>query len=771
MRAFYVLVVALGIPLLVISALPAWGASAPEAPAAAQDTLMTRGMHACHRGVFEDAAQLWQEVAARYAQAKQAQAQAQALTHLAQAYQALGHYGKARVSLEAAQILAEQFDDRTQLAAVLGSLGNVYIATGPPGRAESLLRQARALAKQVDHTGLAASIINNLGNLLTAQARPQKALAAYQESMRLAHQADRPALAVRAQINAATAAVQAARYQEAEALLHPAWQQMQQFAPTHQKAYNCNKIGLAHEALHPHLSQRNDALLLRAAAAFNTAARVAQALDDARAMSYAWGYLGRLYERKHRYREALQLTRRAVTAAQRVRAPESLYRWQWQAGRLLTAQGHTEAALAAYRRAITTFQSIRPELSASYGKPPAVFRASTGRLYFEFVDLLLRQAAAMPPQTAAAPYLHEARETVERFKAAELRDYFRDDCVDAAHLSPTPLDRFAKTAVIVYPILLPDRTELLVSLPQGLKRYEVRVTASKLQRVVRRFRKALRQDNRQRYMRHAQRLYNWLVRPLEADLAATDIRTLVFVPDGALRLLPMAALHDGERFLVQTYALATTPSLNLTDPQPLNRDRIRTLTLGLTKSRQGFSALPYVRDEVMAIRELYGGTQLLNENFLVDTMEQQLKTGDYSIVHIASHGEFASDVAQSFVLTFDDKLTMDRLEALIGRLRYRQDPLELLTLSACETAVGDDRAALGLAGIAIKAGARSALATLWRVEDQATAVLVTEFYRQLREPATSRAQALQRAQIRLLGDPLYQSPFFWSPFLLINNWF
>ena len=113
---------------------------------------------------------------------------------------------------------------------------------------------------------------------------------------------------------------------------------------------------------------------------------------------------------------------------------------------------------------------------------------------------------------------------------------------------------------------------------------------------------------------------------------------------------------------------------------------------------------------------------------------------------------------------------MERLDHCIGLFRYRDEPLELLTLSACETAAGDDRAALGLAGIAVKAGARSALATLWYINDQASSELVAEFYRQLKKPGMSRGKALQLAQLKLLNDPRYKHPCYWAPFLLINNW-
>jgi CHAT domain-containing protein len=232
----------------------------------------------------------------------------------------------------------------------------------------------------------------------------------------------------------------------------------------------------------------------------------------------------------------------------------------------------------------------------------------------------------------------------------------------------------------------------------------------------------------------------------------------------------MAALHDGQRYLVEKYALGVTPGLSLTDPRPLSRDGLRVLALGVTDPVQGFAPLPNVSSELEALRTLFGGTTLLNEAFRVSTLERELKTRPVTILHIASHGYFGNDARQNYVLSFDGKLTMDRLDQVVGLLRFRDDPLELLTLSACDTAAGDDRAALGLAGVAIKAGARSALATLWSVNDDVSSRLVAEFYRQLKDPSVSRVVALQKAQLKVLADPRYDHPGFWSPFLLINNW-
>jgi CHAT domain-containing protein len=169
------------------------------------------------------------------------------------------------------------------------------------------------------------------------------------------------------------------------------------------------------------------------------------------------------------------------------------------------------------------------------------------------------------------------------------------------------------------------------------------------------------------------------------------------------------------------------------------------------------------------LRGLFKTTTLVDKQFVTANLEKELKE-PYTILHIASHGQFEADSTKSFLLTFDEKLTMDKLDQFIGLFKYRDDPLELLTLSACDTAEGDDRAALGLAGVAVKAGARSAMATLWQVHDEVAAELVAQFYRELQDPTVSRAVALQRAQLKVLGDARYDHPGFWSPFLMINNW-
>lgn len=149
---------------------------------------------------------------------------------------------------------------------------------------------------------------------------------------------------------------------------------------------------------------------------------------------------------------------------------------------------------------------------------------------------------------------------------------------------------------------------------------------------------------------------------------------------------------------------------------------------------------------------------------------QKVKTGDYQIVHIASHGVFGGTADTSFVMAHDDVITMDNLQLFLRAGNMKSQELELLTLSACETAEGDDRAPLGLSGAALKARARSALGSLWPVSDDAATLLMGQFYRSLAEPATSKAQALQKAQLKLIKNNNFNYPFYWAPFIMVGSW-
>jgi CHAT domain-containing protein len=501
--------------------------------------------------------------------------------------------------------------------------------------------------------------------------------------------------------------------------------------------------------------------------AAETAGRGGQALTE----SYALGYMGQLYEQEARWGEALVLTRRAAFLAQSAGGLESLYLWHWQTGRLLRRQQDWQGALAAYRRAAQTIQDLRRDLPKSYDEREARLYRNGSAVFLELIDLLLARASL--DGEAAQAYLMEARAMLELSKTSELEDYFQDACDIAAKSKMARLDRAIPHAAIAYPILFDDRAEILLSLPDGMRRYAVPLRKRGIEARVKTLRTAL-EKRREDYLGVARELYDLLLRPMMPAIDAARVDALVIVPDGALRMIPWSVLHDGRGFLIERYAVAITPGLTLTDLHETARagEPVTLLANGLSEAVQGFPALPSVSREIQAIEAESGGKTLLNENFVFDKLRKALKKEPYSIVHIASHGHFDRKSNNSFVLTFDGRLSVNQLENLLGLSKYRDEPVDLLVLSACQTAAGDDRAALGLGGIAIKAGARSALATLWQIGDESTALLMRRFYSMLVErPDIPKPEALRQAQLKLLKEePRYAHPFFWSPFLLIGNW-
>jgi CHAT domain-containing protein len=743
-------------------------ANPTAAAAVAPEAAMQAGALSFRKGDFTEALKHWTAAAGAYEAAGNNEGRVSAQVRAAEAELSLGRTPDAIDRLQKAQAIAQGTGRESLILAVESSLGNAYALGGRDADAERLLRSSIERANRARDAQTAARSLNNLGNLLAMQGRFADASRSYREAIDAANRAGDRSIAIRASANLARALLDQGRHGEAIALLSVLGEEMRRQPASHEKAYGLIGLGQMYAKLLARGMEPVAELGLRAYSALSDALAVADEIQDPRARSYALGYLGELYEQAARYEEALQFAQRAIFAAQQADAPEILYRWQWLSGRVLKARGESDRAILAYQHAVTTLGAVRKDMVA--GGARTTFRESVGPVYFQLADLLLERSGTLTDQKQVAQHLLAARGTVEVLKGAELQDYFQDDCVTALRARTAGIDKLASNTAALYPIILQDRLELLLSLPEGMRRFTTPVSAEALTTEVRAFRRRLEKRSTHQYIFHAEKLYDWIIRPIAAELEKAGIDTLVIVPDGALRTVPLTALYDGQKFLVERYAVATTPGLTLTDPQPIQRERANLLLQGLTEGVQGFAPLPFVEDELQTVHKLYGGTLRENRQFTVAGMEKDLGETAYQIVHIASHAQFDRDVSKTFLLTYDGKLGMNRLEQILGLSRFRVNAVELLTLSACETAAGDDRAALGLAGVAIKAGARSALATLWTVNDPASAELVSGFYRGLQDPAVSKAKALQQAQLALMKDARYRHPNYWSAFLMIGNW-
>jgi CHAT domain-containing protein len=499
----------------------------------------------------------------------------------------------------------------------------------------------------------------------------------------------------------------------------------------------------------------------------------AQNLGDQLTESYGLGYLGRFYQQRQNLERAIAFTQQALILAQANNAPEIVYQWQWQSGYLLKEQGDLTGAIAAYTEAVNNLQYLRNNLVALDPKVQFYFRERVAPVYQQLVDLLLQ---SKPNQAN----LVLARQTIESLQLLELENFFRQACLE----SKVEIDEIVdennnnSTVAVVYPILLPDRLEIILKLAGKsqllhfttfVKRDELETTAAELRTDL------LDVSKTYQVQQRSQQLYNWLIKPLEITLKQNQIETLVFILDGSLRNIPMSVLYDlkQQQYLIEKYAIAVAPGLQLVQSHSFNSDTSDVLSAGISQTRiiagKDFFALTNVEQELQEIQsQVKENKQLINQDFTEANFQKQLETQQFSTIHLATHGMFSSNPEQTFILTWDQLLKADNLTNLMRQYNLTQEnDIELLVLSACETATGDNLAALGLAGITVKAGVRSTLASLWFVDDLYAAEMMSNFYRELRA-GNSKAKALQKAQVTILKQE--ERPYFWSPFILLGNW-
>ena len=466
-----------------------------------------------------------------------------------------------------------------------------------------------------------------------------------------------------------------------------------------------------------------------------------------------------------------QLYREALTQAQQDRALEIAYRWQWQLGRIYRQQGDRERAIAFYQASLANLQDLRSDLAVLETEVQFDFKEQIEPVYRELADLLLTE-----PTTDKD--LAEALQTIEALQVAELDDYFQDACLTYEPRSIAQLD---PEAAVIYTIILPDRLEVIVvtsdrqhnSSPIYYHHAQA-VSQGELEQTIRQLRQYITEPDRTKQVQGiANKIYGWLLKPIEAELKSQSPKTLVFVLDGMLQTIPMSALYDGSQYLIEQYAIALTPGLRLLNPRS-SSSSASLVAGGISKFLQlkerSFSALSGVSDELNYFNPATSKV-LLDEEFTDDNLLQQLNSTSASRLHLATHGQFNSDPQQSFLLLWQKLLTIDEFSALLyDRIKALVNPLDLLVLSACDTATGDRRSALGLAGIAVRTSSLTTIATLWQVQDDSTAELMKYFYQELEK--NGKAEALRQAQLRLwqISAKDWQVPSFWAGYVAIGNW-
>lgn len=800
-------------------------------------------------GQLEPTIAYFNQIISYYRQMGNIQQMGRMLTEQAQAYINLGHHQQAIKLLcgehldeftckpDSAIEIARRESDNLGEAAALGSLGNTYLLQGEFDEATEYLQKSLEIARTIGNVSYISTALNGLGNLHTNLAKrnysraqlatqsndgtvaenfrknairdDEKATQYFEDSLELANsQSDYPS-EIRALLNLSELYYR--RYQLDSSAR--AFTQLQRAATiwhnlfdSHEKIFSAIKLAYllqqsAQSSTTPISNPATQCFGIeppREAVEFlNQAILIAQRIQDRQAESFALGALGHIYECQKNYELALSLTQQAQVAAI---TKESLYLWEWQAGRIFKAQDKKSDAIAVYAKALETLKSIRNNLIIATRDMQLDFRETIEPIYRQYTELKLDQVSNPNALTKAQDNLESALTTIDELRLAELQNYLGKDC----QLAPItkPLALVDRNTAVISSIILQDRTAIILTLPDETGKFSSQlhwlpINSQEFIEIINDFRLKLekRSDRSNSFRERAQQLYNWFISPFALELERRKVKTLVFVQDGILRSIPMAALYDGKQFLIEHYAIANVPTLTLVNPTQLTPGELQVLAFGLTESsavdnQTFFKPLSYAKLEIeRLIATIPNSKALLDEDFTTARLQQELEKKAYPIIHLATHGKFGFDANETYLVTgklltknnnrmsdrgegYNEKLTMNQLYQIIRNLPRSDSSIELLTLTACETAAGSDRDALGIAGISIQAGAKSAIASLWQVDDQATAQIITQFYQGLQDGLT-KAEALQIAEKTWLqqhSQGLYSHPGFWAPLILIGNW-
>lgn len=679
-----------------------------------------------------------------------------------QALQEMGMYAEAVNILTEIQPKLAQLSPDLVTAKAWQSIGDLLRKLGKLSEAQSALEQGLAIVIQEENNQARAELLISLGNLAKTKPDFNAAIKLYQQATQITED---PSLQLQAYLSQLNILVKQKSIQSALTLSNQQIIPLINNLPPSKNLVN-QRINLATNLIQLNQPENNQIILQQLIKANQEAKKI----DYRRGESYALGNLGKLYQTAEQLSEARKLTEQALLIAEQIKAPDILYQWQWQLGQIMVQQNQREDAIISYSQAVKTLKTLRSDLVGVSSDLEFNFRENVEPVYRELVDLLLQDEAT-------SIQIHQARDVIEELQLAELDNFFRSACIDA---QPVLIDQITEqqdpTAALIYTIALGDRLEIILKLPQKeLQNYSIPIdNAQKLERVFERLAQSLTQRNSQETLPLAQQTYDWLIRPIAKDLANSQVKTLVFVLDSPFRNIPMAVLHDGEQYLVEKYAVVLSPGLQLIEPQPIAQKQLKVLTAGLTEARAGFPPLKYVVDELNNIQsEVSTTNKLLDGNFTSTAFQEQIKQIPFPVVHLATHGQFSSQAEDTFILTWDDRINVNEINSLLrSSILKKEQTLELLVLSACETLIGDKRAALGLAGVALRAGARSTVATLWRVNDETSALFMGQFYRQLANYNSSltKAEALRQAQLSLIQSSRFNRPYFWASYVLLGNW-
>lgn len=488
----------------------------------------------------------------------------------------------------------------------------------------------------------------------------------------------------------------------------------------------------------------------------------------------ATALLGRLYARAGRLEEALAFTGEASLLLDGSSDDAVGVEIDLQKALLLQAMGRRADAALAYDQLVVRIQALRPTVAR-------LADLERRREVHALISTALENVAAnlLDPDHdgdgahGAQARLGRARDALELSRLVDVEVYFADNCIEFGGSALRSLRDIDPSAAILYPILLDEGVVILMETTDPatgeahLRRFDRQAPRADVARLSAALKEQLAGNAAAAvYMPASQALYRLLLDDALEALRGSGVKTLVFSPNQELRDVPLAALHDGQDFVIQHYALATALGLSLVNPQPVNRRSPHVLMARLRAGDHEFSELKGVDDEFRNVSELLPLRDLREQDFTAGRLTRAVAREAPDVLHLATHASFSAYSQDSFIRAHQSRISLNDLKALMAPAGV--GALDMLVLSACETARGEKDAMLGLAGAAYQAGARSVVGAQWLVNDATAPVIMRDFYQGVYKQGHNKAEALRQAQLAQIRAGV--SPHHWAPYLVIGNW-
>ena len=679
-------------------------------------------------------------------------------------YRDLGQYSKALEYFQQALAISREVGDRAGVGITLNNIGVVYESLGQYPKALEYYQQALAIRKEIGDRNGEGTTLNNIGLVYSRLGKYSKALEYYQQ-----------ALAIRKEIGV--------RAGEGGTL---------------------NNIG----AIYRDIGQYPKALQYS-----QQALAIIKEVGDRAGEGGTLNNIGAIYQDIGQYPKALQYYQQALAVIKEVgdRAGEGIT--LNNLGYALDSQSQNEMAILFFKESIRVRESIRKDLKKLSREEQQSFTRTVAHTYRTLADRLLKQGRVT-----------EALQVLDLLKIQELEDYLKnikgnditaqgvrllepEKAISSqlANLNiekipelnrqlasqlkqlpkseinkvPAYLQNIPQRAVLIYPLILDDRLELIVfssgSIPAN---YTIPIKKEELTILINEFRASLMDWGSEDVMISSKNLYDLLIKPIEAELKQANADTILYAPDSFLRYVPIAALYDGKQYLIEKYRINNLIAYSLFDSthNSLTNLRIYAGAFGGKAGERKFgqTALPASIPEVEYINATFPNTnKYIEQNFTAKTVKE--KVAGNTVVHFATHAEFSSQSPLDSYVLFGDgsKITLAEISEL---------PLKdtaLVVLSACQTGIGKTLGSgaeiLGFGYQVQLAGAKASIASLWSVEDGGTQLLMQDFYKNLQKGNIAPSTALREAQLSMIRKPIkqgeinYNHPYFWSAFVVIGN--